>query len=249
MTYSLKHFRNSFRRGKICMFSFNARTVLGQKDTKISTLLTRCPEDYCSSASLHWTCHLGELESLAQVSVSFCCFTVAKQLHFMSSRNTNENSNSDSTLNSSIMSVFCFVLLQSQGRAHLPKLKSHNQQNSSSSKDLQSIREVCSADVSKGQKLSQVHPHSLSTQLLCCPSHHLNSSGLVCYKGSYQTLPFTLLYPRFPERWLFSAIIALDAVHASVNTLNVIDLKTASIFFKGHLVLCQNEIMDLNESE
>lgn len=151
MTYSLKHFRNSFCRGKICMFSFNARTVLGQKDTKISTLLTRCPEDYCSSASLHWTCHLGELESLSQVSVSFCCFTVAKQLHFMSSRNTNENSNSDSTLNSSIMSVFCFVLLQSQGRAHLPKLKSHNQQNSSSSKEVAktfSLLERCAVQMS-----------------------------------------------------------------------------------------------------
>lgn len=151
MTYSLKHFRNSFCRGKICMFSFNARTVLGQKDTKISTLLTRCPEDYCSSASLHWTCHLGELESLAQVSVSFCCFTVAKQLHFMSSRNTNENSNSDSTLNSSIMSVFCFVLLQSRGRAHLPKLKSHNQQNSSSSKEVAktfSLLERCAVQMS-----------------------------------------------------------------------------------------------------
>lgn len=167
----------------------------------------------------------------------------------MSSGNTNENSNSDSTLNSSIMSVFCSVLLQSQGRAHIPKLKSHNQQNSSSSKDLQSITEVCGADVSKGQKLSPVHPHSLSIRLLCCPLHHLISLGLVYYKGSYQALAFTLLYPRFPERWLFSAIIALDVVHASVNTLDVIDLKTASIFFKGHLALRQNEITDLNESE
>lgn len=136
------------------------------------------------------------------------------------------------TLNSSVMSVFCSGLLWSQGSAHIPKLKSHNQQNSSSSKDLQSITEVYSADVSEGQKLSPVHPHSMSTQLLCCPSHHLNSWGLVYYKGSYQALAFTLLHPRFHERWLFSAFIALDVVRASVNTLDVIDLKTASIFLK-----------------
>lgn len=132
--------------------------------------------------------------------MSFCCFTVAKHLRFMSSKNTNENSNSDSNLNSSIMSVVCSLLLQSRGSAHIPKLKSHKQQNSSSSKDLQSITEVCRADVSEGQKLSPVHPHSLRTQLLSCSSHHLNSLGLVYYKGSYQALAFTLLHPRFHER-------------------------------------------------